>query len=152
MYVYFIESITVTVFSYLLYPSIFFFFSESFESKLQISARPRLGNFPELLILLFLRPQLCLFPNQNSFLKAPCHSVVVKLWTLALPSTKELHKQCLCGGAPMHAPWPGWAAKVVVSPDAARWPSDTTWKLGRVQTGGSDSNSEAWEWEGKSNW
>ena len=39
----------------------------------------------------------------------------------------------------MHAPWPGWAAKVVVSPDAARWPSDTTWKLGRVQTGGSVS-------------
>ena len=49
------------------------FCPESFECKLQISTRPRLGKFPELLIL-FLRPQLfTVFPNQNSFRKALCH-------------------------------------------------------------------------------
>lgn len=51
----------------------------------------------------------------------------------------------------MHTPWPDQAAKILVSPDAAHWSGDTTWKLGRVQTGGSDFNNEAWEWEGKSN-
>lgn len=46
----------------------------------------------------------------------------------------------------MHTPWPVWAAKTLVSPDAAGWPGDTTWKLGRVQTGGFDFNNETWEY------
>ena len=50
------------------------FSPESFECKLQISARPRLGNFPELLILCFSGLSfLAVLPNQNSFRKAPCH-------------------------------------------------------------------------------
>ena len=50
-------------------PLYFFFFSESFESKLQISTRPRLGNFPELLILCFSGLSFVCFPTRTAFSK-----------------------------------------------------------------------------------
>ena len=48
---------------------LYFFFPESFESKLQISTRPRLGNFPELLILCFSGLSFVCFPTRTAFSK-----------------------------------------------------------------------------------
>lgn len=117
-------------------PSIFF--PESFESKLQISTRPRLGNFPELLILCFSGLSFVCFPTRTAFSKQRA----IQWLSNCGPWHSRRPKRCIssaCVEEPLCMPWPDWAAKVVVSLQTLPVGQGYDWKLGRVQTGGSDS-------------